>query len=216
MCQRLTDYIIFRTNTMAAEPKVPPAFKCFLCGFNLAATAQWLTVLAVYHDNLVANDNTVARQKQHWFTHNSVKPWSQHVYMEVCARVARWSGDICTSRLSVHACPCSECATLHVLSLQFQWLMSAIYCNVEQVNGLRHLGKCRSVVFCIMTICIECHGKLLFFFSFFQVYRRSSYSGWPLKHLSSDYGNGEQGVYLGFGLKSGDCDSQQHIAFIVS
>lgn len=163
MCQHLTDHIIFRTNTMAAEPKVPPAFKCFLCGFNLAATAQWLTVLAVYHDNLVANDNTAARQKQHWFTHNSVKA------PEPAAAAACVDGSLCKSgemvRWHLHQqnfsphLSCCECATLHVFSLQLHWLMSAIYCNVEQVNGLGHLGKYRSVVSRIMTI--ESHGNYL-------------------------------------------------------
>lgn len=85
--------------------EVPPAFKHFLCGFNLAAAAQWLTVLAVYHDNPVANDNTTARQEQHWFTHNSPRPRSQHVYVEVCVRVARSSGDIYTSRPQSTICP---------------------------------------------------------------------------------------------------------------
>lgn len=54
MFQPLSDHGIFRTNT--------PVFKHFLRGSETAASAQWLPVSAVYHDNPAANDNRAARR----------------------------------------------------------------------------------------------------------------------------------------------------------
>lgn len=112
---------------------VPPAFKHFLCGCDPPAAAQWFTVWAVWRDSPVANDNKAARQKQHWFTHNSMRPRSEPIYVEVCGRVARSSGDIYTTQTSSHLCPTVSA------QLWTRWLTSAIYCFSSWVNSIRKI-----------------------------------------------------------------------------
>lgn len=136
MFQPLSDRIIFRTNT--------PVFKHFLCGSEPAAAAQWLPVSAVYRDNPGANDNKGARQKRHWFIHMCVQPWSQRA--DVCGRVARSSGDICTNRPSVKSLFCGECATSHMPSSICCWPVSLIYCKMNQVSNMS-LENCFKVVY---------------------------------------------------------------------
>lgn len=130
-CQHLSDHIILKTNMVAAEPTSHPLLNTSCVG---ATHPQQLSGSLSEQFDVTARSPTTTTQPDRSNIDLPIIPWglgaSQCLYVEVCGRVARSSGDIYTTQTSSHLCPTVSA------QLWMRWLKSAIYCFTSWVNSI--------------------------------------------------------------------------------
>lgn len=130
-CQHLSDHIILKTNMVAAEPTSHPLLNTSCVG---ATRPQQLSGSLSEQFDVTARSPTTTTQPDRSNIDLPIIPWglgaSQCLYVEVCGRVARSSGDIYTTQTSSHLCPTVSA------QLWMRWLKSAIYCFTSWVNSI--------------------------------------------------------------------------------
>lgn len=130
-CQHLSDHIILKTNMVAAEPTSHPLLNTSCVG---ATRPQQLSGSLSEQFDVTARSPTTTTQPDRSNIDLPIIPWglgaSQCLYVEVCGRVARSSGDIYTTQTSSHLCPTVSA------QLWIRWLKSAIYCFTSWVNSI--------------------------------------------------------------------------------
>lgn len=136
-CQHLSDHIILKTNMVAAESTSHPLLNTSCVG---ATHPQQLSGSLSEQFDVTARSPTTTTQPDRSNIDLPIIPWglgaSQCLYVEVCGRVARSSGDIYTTQTSSHLCPTVSA------QLWMRWLKSAIYCFTSWVNSIRKTLEC--------------------------------------------------------------------------
>lgn len=119
---------------VAAEPTSHPLLNTSCVG---ATRPQQLSGSLSEQFDVTARSPTTTKQPDRSNIDLPIIPWglgaSQCLYVEVCGRVARSSGDIYTTQTSSHLCPTVSA------QLWTRWLTSAIYCFSSWVNSIRKI-----------------------------------------------------------------------------
>lgn len=116
-CQHLSDHIILKTNMVAAEPTSHPLLNTSCVG---ATRPQQLSGSLSEQFDVTARSPTTTTQPDRSNIDLPIIPWglgaSQCLYVEVCGRVARSSGDIYTTQDQLTLVSHCERATLDAVT----------------------------------------------------------------------------------------------------